>query len=61
MVERMADSVRPKLLEFGLSRIISRRPEDMGGTLSWMAPEVYKRSGPQVPRCSADVFSYGLL
>eukprot|EP00927_Polykrikos_kofoidii_P018782 TRINITY_DN1874_c0_g1_i5.p1 TRINITY_DN1874_c0_g1~~TRINITY_DN1874_c0_g1_i5.p1 ORF type:complete len:618 (+),score=78.56 TRINITY_DN1874_c0_g1_i5:119-1972(+) len=48
---------RAKLLDFGLARVLTRNAKRLGGTLRWMAPEVYKRSlefGPP-----ADVFSFG--
>lgn len=57
MVEALGRDVRPKLLDFGLSRVLSREQKPLGGTRSWMAPEVLHDSGPL--RCSADVFSYG--
>lgn len=51
---------RAKLLDFGLSRIISGNAKPMGGTLRWMAPEI--RSGQQrFPDKAADVYSFGLL
>jgi len=51
---------QPKLLDFGLSRVLTRHVQPLGGTLSWMAPEVFRRDA-QRPRCSADIFSFGML
>jgi len=59
MVEVFGDHVCPKLLDFGLSRLLTRNPRPMGGTLSWMAPEVLLGNGPV--KCSADVYSFGRL
>jgi len=51
---------RIKLLDFGLSRLLTRSAKALGGTLSWMAPELIQK-----PRClpepSADVFSFSRL
>jgi len=59
MVEVLGEYVCPKLIDFGLSRLIGRSELPMGGTLAWMAPELVSGSG-QV-KCSADVYSYGRL
>lgn len=59
MIEVCGDKVTPKLLDFGLSRIVTRNTRPLGGTLAWMAPEVLLKSGPV--RCSADVYSFGCL
>jgi len=51
---------RAKLVDFGLSRLITKRVRPLGGTLDWMAPEII--SGPNGrPKASADVFSFGRL
>jgi len=60
MVEIYNDHARCKLLDFGLSRVLSSRVRPLGGTLCWMAPEVYRDRG-QKPECSADVYSFGRL
>jgi len=59
MVQVLGDYALPKLLDFGLSRLLTRSPLPMGGTLAWMAPELVLGSG-EVKR-SADVYSYGRL
>lgn len=62
VVEIMGDVVNPKLLDFGLSRVLTQRSKHMrplGGTLVWMAPElVFKDSAV---KCSADIYSLGRL
>lgn len=51
---------RAKLLDFGLSRLLTRRAQKLGGTLRWMAPEVIlAEENSSAP--SADVFSLGRL
>eukprot|EP00928_Gymnodinium_smaydae_P013419 TRINITY_DN14891_c0_g2_i1.p1 TRINITY_DN14891_c0_g2~~TRINITY_DN14891_c0_g2_i1.p1 ORF type:complete len:766 (-),score=51.31 TRINITY_DN14891_c0_g2_i1:129-2426(-) len=57
IIERRGDDPHAKLLDFGLSRIMSRFAEKGGGTVLWMAPEVLSRSAPLAPH--ADVFSVG--
>ncbi|CAK0827904.1 unnamed protein product [Prorocentrum cordatum] len=53
-------SFHAKLLDFGLSRIITRRAKPLGGTLRWMAPElVLQHAVP--PDTAADCYSFGLL
>jgi len=49
---------RAKMLDFGLSRLVSQSGGRLGGTLPWMAPEVLLGSHPDT---SADVFSFGHL
>jgi len=60
MVERRGDQVQSKLLDFGLGQILSRKPRHLGGTLAWMAPDVYRHQGRK-PECSGDVYSFGHL
>ncbi|CAK0789575.1 unnamed protein product [Prorocentrum cordatum] len=49
-----------KLLDFGLSRLVTRRAVPLGGTLRWMAPELL--TGVAVPpAAAADLYSFGLL
>jgi len=47
-----------KMLDFGLSRLVTGRANLSGGTLRWMAPEVITGTRPHT---SADVFSFGQL
>ncbi|CAK0858208.1 unnamed protein product [Prorocentrum cordatum] len=47
-----------KLLDFGLSRALTRSAKPLGGTLRWVAPEVLSGSSPDT---AADVFSFGCL
>eukprot|EP00445_Apocalathium_hangoei_P079451 CAMPEP_0204172898 /NCGR_PEP_ID=MMETSP0361-20130328/44500_1 /ASSEMBLY_ACC=CAM_ASM_000343 /TAXON_ID=268821 /ORGANISM="Scrippsiella Hangoei, Strain SHTV-5" /LENGTH=580 /DNA_ID=CAMNT_0051131065 /DNA_START=34 /DNA_END=1776 /DNA_ORIENTATION=- len=60
MVQLLPSGVCAKLLDFGLSRLITRRSRPFGGTLRWMAVELHadmeKEPGP-----SSDVYAYGLL
>jgi len=59
MVERVGDGAHPKLLDFGLSRVLTRNAQPLGGTRDWVAPEVSGGNGKA--KCSADVYSFGLL
>jgi len=49
-----------KLLDFGLSRLLAKGAEPLGGTRLWMAPELLANRSIR-PSPSADVFSFGLL
>jgi len=49
----------PKLLDFGLSRLLTKHAKPIGGSLEFMAPEVARNRSP--PTCAADVFSFGRL
>jgi len=51
---------RAKLVDFGLSRLLTKEATPLGGSLAWMAPELLipPRSKPQA---GADVFSFGRL
>jgi len=51
---------RAKIIDFGLSRLLTRHARPLGGTLDWMAPEVISKR-TSMPRASADVFSFGRL
>ncbi|CAE8639182.1 unnamed protein product, partial [Polarella glacialis] len=44
MVESLGNLARAKLIDFGLSRIVSRSENrlPMGGTFRWAAPEIFK-------------------
>lgn len=46
-----------KLIDFGLSRLLSKHPKPLGGTRAWCPPEVYTNGN--MPQPSADVFSLG--
>jgi hypothetical protein len=48
---------KPMLLDFGLSRCLTKHAEGLGGTLRWAAPEVFRHKAP--PSTAADVFSFG--
>uniref|UniRef100_A0A7S4WAD9 Protein kinase domain-containing protein n=1 Tax=Alexandrium monilatum TaxID=311494 RepID=A0A7S4WAD9_9DINO len=48
---------RAKLVDFGLSRLLTSHAKPLGGTLTWVAPEIITSSGR--PQASADVFSFG--
>eukprot|EP00930_Biecheleria_cincta_P094221 TRINITY_DN8511_c0_g1_i3.p1 TRINITY_DN8511_c0_g1~~TRINITY_DN8511_c0_g1_i3.p1 ORF type:complete len:780 (-),score=95.49 TRINITY_DN8511_c0_g1_i3:306-2645(-) len=50
----------PKLLDFGLSRVLRSGAKPMSGTLRYMAPEVIAKDA-QVPAAVADVFSFGCV
>jgi len=60
LVEILCGHPRPKLLDFGLARILTRKAKPLGGTLNWMAPEVILHRH-RLPTVSADVFSFGRL
>eukprot|EP00811_Abedinium_folium_P031960 NODE_5239_length_1793_cov_12.216687.p1 GENE.NODE_5239_length_1793_cov_12.216687~~NODE_5239_length_1793_cov_12.216687.p1 ORF type:complete len:591 (-),score=144.04 NODE_5239_length_1793_cov_12.216687:20-1792(-) len=51
--------MRAKLLDFGLSRVLTRHARPLGGTVPWMAPELLVQNCP--PKTSADVFSFGRI
>jgi len=57
LVERQVPFPRAKLLDFGLSRMLTKHARPLGGTLEYMAPEVALSKSS--PSCSADVFSFG--
>jgi len=60
LVEQLGDRRNAKLLDFGLSRLVTRRTRDLGGTLRWMAPEIIRKDiNAKAP--STDVFSFGRL
>lgn len=58
LVERSASDVHAKLVDFGLSRVMTKNALPLGGTLIWMAPEVMLK---QSPSHTSDVFSFGRL
>jgi len=49
---------RAKLVDFGLSRLLTKSVRPMGGTMEWMAPELVLDRARK-PQPSADVFSCG--
>ena len=54
-----ASTPRAKLLDFGLSRLVTRHVAPLGGTRAWKAPEITDRTVKPGP--AADIFSLGLL
>lgn len=60
LVEDGSSRVQAKLVDFGLSRLLTRKAKPLGGTLTWMAPELIRKPG-MPPSPSADVFSFGRL
>mmetsp|Transcript_86310 Transcript_86310/g.217511 ORF Transcript_86310/g.217511 Transcript_86310/m.217511 type:complete len:840 (+) Transcript_86310:76-2595(+) len=62
VVESFSTRPRAKLLDFGLSRILTKKAKPLGGTVQWMAPELLSNTHiPMTPLPSADVFSFGLI
>uniref|UniRef100_A0A7S2AIQ2 Protein kinase domain-containing protein n=1 Tax=Alexandrium andersonii TaxID=327968 RepID=A0A7S2AIQ2_9DINO len=60
MIEVFSEGlVNPKLLDFGLSRVLTRGAQQLGGSAAWAAPELFIKGTE--PKCSADVFSFGKL
>jgi len=49
-----AITVNAKLLDFGLSRVRTRRVKPLGGTQRWAAPEVFSKA--EAPKPTADVY-----
>jgi hypothetical protein len=51
-----------KLLDFGLSRLLTRSAQPLGGTKRWMAPELLSHQRKTVrPDAASDVYSMGQL
>jgi len=48
-----------KLIDFGLSRILGRKPQSMGGTAKWRAPEVLDEGHRAATH--ADIYSAGCI
>lgn len=48
-----------KLIDFGLSRVLSSRPYAIGGSMGWAAPELYDRGARATTK--GDVFGFGWL
>jgi len=59
LVESSGDAVCPRLVDFGLSCVLTRGSKPLGGTPQWMPPEVLIRSSPK--QCSTDIYSFGHL
>ncbi|CAK0834493.1 unnamed protein product, partial [Prorocentrum cordatum] len=49
-----------KLLDFGLSRLLTRSSQSLGGTTRWRAPELFQHEHVR-PDAAADVYSMGQL
>ncbi|CAK0843919.1 unnamed protein product [Prorocentrum cordatum] len=54
------NSYHAKLLDFGLSRIVTKNAKPLSGTLRWMAPELIAATAVS-PDAAADCYSFGLL
>eukprot|EP00927_Polykrikos_kofoidii_P062584 TRINITY_DN5739_c0_g1_i3.p1 TRINITY_DN5739_c0_g1~~TRINITY_DN5739_c0_g1_i3.p1 ORF type:complete len:787 (-),score=125.20 TRINITY_DN5739_c0_g1_i3:142-2502(-) len=61
LVELLGTRPRAKLVDFGLSRLMSPNARVLGGSLQWMAPEVIRNGLVSKPASSSDVFSFGRL
>mmetsp|Transcript_162432 Transcript_162432/g.520581 ORF Transcript_162432/g.520581 Transcript_162432/m.520581 type:complete len:815 (-) Transcript_162432:240-2684(-) len=62
LVEGTARRPRAKVLDFGLSRMLTVNARPLGGSRHWTAPElISSMSRRPSPSTSADVFSFGLL
>jgi len=59
MVECCSVWPNAKLIDFGLSRLVTTGARPVGGTKGWMAPEILL--GVRSPSPSMDIFSFGLL
>eukprot|EP00928_Gymnodinium_smaydae_P043197 TRINITY_DN2899_c0_g1_i8.p1 TRINITY_DN2899_c0_g1~~TRINITY_DN2899_c0_g1_i8.p1 ORF type:complete len:829 (+),score=70.44 TRINITY_DN2899_c0_g1_i8:79-2565(+) len=60
LIEQSQERVFPKLLDFGLSRLLTTSARPLSGTLRWSPPEFLQRGGI-LPKASADIFSLGYL
>lgn len=49
---------RAKLVDFGISRLLTKYVQPLGGTLSWIAPEIICNPNT-TPKASTDAFSFG--
>jgi len=62
LVEQLQDVPRAKVLDLGLSRLVTRRADPLGGTRLWIAPELCESRAVSLrPSPSSDVFSFGLV
>jgi len=57
-VETVATHPSAKLLDFGLSRAMTKNAKPLGGTPVWIAPEILTKPG-RPPQTAADVFAFG--
>ncbi|CAE8596108.1 unnamed protein product [Polarella glacialis] len=55
------DTAKPKLIDFGLSKLQLPRARMVGGTLKWQAPETFRQAEVTSVHPSADMFSFGRL
>eukprot|EP00927_Polykrikos_kofoidii_P000768 TRINITY_DN10294_c0_g1_i2.p1 TRINITY_DN10294_c0_g1~~TRINITY_DN10294_c0_g1_i2.p1 ORF type:complete len:635 (+),score=76.23 TRINITY_DN10294_c0_g1_i2:222-1907(+) len=53
--------VNAKLVDFGLSRLISRQSKPLGGSPEWVAPEVVQLNGNTDLPTASDVYSLGRI
>merc|ERR1712129_53960 len=60
LVKVANNKVNAKILDFGLSRVLAGSPRPLGGSLAWVAPEVYRVPGLP-PKKSTGVFSFGRI
>merc|ERR1739848_287502 len=60
LIELFVKRPRAKILDFGLSRLVTHRALPLGGTMHYVAPEVILEPLGR-PKPSADVFSFGRL
>lgn len=58
LVEELKMCPTAKLVDFGLSRLLTKHARPLGGTWAWAAPEVILK---QSPTAASDVFSFGRL
>lgn len=63
LIEQQRIMVLARLVDFGLSRLVTSNARHIGGTRLWMAPELRRSGTASVtkPVPSVDVFSFGLL
>ncbi|CAE8630439.1 unnamed protein product [Polarella glacialis] len=61
MVESWRTGPRAKSLDFGMSRLLSDRTSKLGGSLCWVAPEVFHKTTAWLQAPATDVFSFGRI
>jgi len=61
LVQKLEHDYVPKLLDFGLSRTVTRHAKLQGGTPHYLAPEIIKLRETYQPSPSCDIFSLGRL
>jgi len=57
-VENASILPQAKLLDFGLSRALTKHAKPLGGTINWLVPEILSEPR-QPPRTASDVFAFG--